>query len=85
MVVLDYAGLASRNIPIGSGGDGGGVQGACEAAAGRVGDEMEGAGRRCGAVAALPDVHDGPVVPVLVSDRPLGFPGGRVRIETPLT
>ncbi len=56
-------------------GDGGGVQGAGEAAAVRVGDEVEGAGGGGGVERAMPDVHDGALVAVLGQDRPIRIPG----------
>ncbi len=62
-------------------GDGGGVQGAGQAAALRLGDEVEGAGGGGGAEPAVPDVHDGSVVAVLEEDRPVRLPGGGLTVH----
>jgi hypothetical protein len=45
---------------------------------------MEGVGGGGGLEPAVPDVHDGPVVAVLGSDRPRGVPGRRVIAEVGL-
>ena len=55
---MDYPPLVEANDPDRQRGDGGGVQGAGEAAAVRLGDEVEGAGCGGGAEPAVPDVHD---------------------------
>ena len=54
------------------------MQGPGEAAAVRLGDEVEGAGSGGGAESAVLDIHDGALRPVLVEDRPVGVSRGRV-------
>ena len=71
---MDYAPLVESN-PDRLGGDGGGVQGPGQAAAVRVGDEVEGAGCGGGVERAMPDVHDRALVAVLGQDRPGWVPG----------
>jgi hypothetical protein len=79
---MSYSEWVAEHIPIGSGVTEAackvlGVQGAGEAAAVRLGDAVEGAWGG-GAVAAMPDLHGGAVVAILVAGRPQRLPGGGV-------
>ena len=79
---MDYPPLVESNDPDRQRGDGGGVQGAGEAAAVRLGDEVEGAGCGGGAEPAVPDLHDGALVAVLGEDRPVRVPRGGLTITS---
>ena len=79
---MDYPPLVDGEHPDRQRGDGGGVQGAGEAAAVRVGDEVEGAGCGGGAEPAVPDLHDRALVAVLGQDRPVWVPCGGLTVTS---